>query len=931
MLHDNEPDAAGVAGDGGDPLERAVQELSLAEEADAVSQARRFTVSELSGLPEGVVSDAELVVAELVTNAVLHGAPPVTVRLYRHGDGVRVEVQDQGPRPPLRIRDAGEAMTGRGLALVAALSRAWGAEQQDPGKVVWAELPADEPADGLIAPTHDLDNLLGTWDDSPSKDPLFAVELGDVPTDLLLEAKSHVDNLVREFILASSASPQTDAEGAPGLTALVQSVVHDFAAARTQIKEQALAAAGRRSAMTHLTLRLPASAAEAGERYLAALDESDRYARAARLLTLEAPPVHKVFRRWYVEALIEQLRGQVAGLDVARPPTFAERLAEEFTALAPLRQTAARLSMVQRVTADLAAAATVQQVARTVVDNALEILQASSAVVYLLGDDGMLRSVRRPGVGDEELARAYDEFSVDADLPGGIVLRTGQPLVFRSSADLEAQFPHLAGRYAADSRLLVAPLVVGDHRLGVLALRFQGTDALDEETQLSMLTTLAGVTSQALERSVATSAASEAAEKLSLLAEASVVLASSLDHRVVLQALADLIVPRLADWCVVQLILDGKLTTVGITHFDRDRTAWARSLQDKYPTDMSAQTGAPNVIRTGRSELYVEIPEELLTRTAVDEDHLSILKGLGIKSAVVVPLTGRSGVLGAITLIHAESGRRYREGDVALAEDLARRAAIAVETAHAFREQSTRLADVLRVAEAAQHAILAQPPAQVGQVALAARYISAAAEALVGGDLYEIAERPNAVRLLIGDVRGKGLEAVRVATIVLGEFRAAAADLDDLAEVARQIDRRVRHYLADEDFVTALIADVNDDGTYTFVNCGHPAPLLASGGTVRELVCDPSVPLGLGVEPIIGKGLLETGDRLLLYTHGIMEARDSRGHFVDLMKVTAPLVQAPLTEVLDEVLQALQAFTGGPLSDDLALMVAEYRGPAQIG
>jgi serine phosphatase RsbU (regulator of sigma subunit) len=340
---------------------------------------------------------------------------------------------------------------------------------------------------------------------------------------------------------------------------------------------------------------------------------------------------------------------------------------------------------------------------------------------------------------------------------------------------------------------------------------------------------------------------------------------------------------------------------------------------------MSAQTGAPNVIRTGRSELYVEIPEELLTRTAVDEDHLSILKGLGIKSAVVVPLTGRSGVIGAITLIHAESGRRYREGDVALAEDLARRAAIAVETAHAFREQSTRLADVLRVAEAAQHAILAQPPAQVGQVALAARYISAAAEALVGGDLYEIAERPNAVRLLIGDVRGKGLEAVRVATIVLGEFRAAAADLDDLAEVARQIDRRVRHYLADEDFVTALIADVNDDGTYTFVNCGHPAPLLASGGTIRELEGERSVPLGLGVEPVIGRGVLAPGDRLLLYTDGIIEARDSRGRFVDLTTVTAPLAHAPLDEVLDDVLRGLQRWTGGPLSDDLALLVAEYR------
>jgi serine phosphatase RsbU (regulator of sigma subunit) len=500
-------------------------------------------------------------------------------------------------------------------------------------------------------------------------------------------------------------------------------------------------------------------------------------------------------------------------------------------------------------------------------------------------------------------------------------------MVFRNRADLEARFPHLVGSYPEESRLLVAPLVVGTHWLGVLALRFEGTELVDEETQLSMLTTLAGVTSQALERAVATSAASEAAERLALLAEASVVLASSLDHRVVLQAVADLLVPRLADWCAIQLVQDGRLSTMGITHADPDKTAWARGLQDRYPSDMSAATGAPNVIRSGHSELYVAIPDELLEQAAVDADHLELIRGLGLKSALVVPLTGRTGVIGAITLIHAESGRHYSDGDVALVEDLARRAAIAVETAHAFREQSTRLADVLRVAEAAQHAILAQPPSQVGGVALAARYISAAAEALVGGDLYEIAERPGAVRLLIGDVRGKGLEAVRVATIVLGEFRAAAADLDDLGEVARQIDRRVRHYLDAEDFVTALIVDVNDNGTYTVVNCGHPAPLLASADGITELACHPSVPLGLGVDPVLTTGTLEVGDRLLLYTDGIVEARDGLGGFVDLARVTAPLATAPLDEVLDDVLRALQAWTGGPLNDDLALLVAEYRGP----
>jgi serine phosphatase RsbU (regulator of sigma subunit) len=249
-----------------------------------------------------------------------------------------------------------------------------------------------------------------------------------------------------------------------------------------------------------------------------------------------------------------------------------------------------------------------------------------------------------------------------------------------------------------------------------------------------------------------------------------------------------------------------------------------------------------------------------------------------------------------------------------------------VETAHAFNEQSTRLADVMRVAEAAQHAILARPPHQIGAIALAARYISAAAEALVGGDLYETIARPGAVRLLIGDVRGKGLDAVRIATIVLGEFRAAAADLDDLVQVARQIDRRVRTYLDDEDFVTALIADLNDDGTFTLVSCGHPAPLLVSAADTHEVTCPATVPLGLGVEPLLISGTLTHGDRLLLYTDGLIEARDTRGGFVDRDEVTSPLASAPLDRVLDDILKEVRRRTGGPLSDDLALLVAEYRG-----
>src|SRR6185437_8042908 len=182
------------------------------------------------------------------------------------------------------------------------------------------------------------------------------------------------------------------------------------------------------------------------------------------------------------------------------------------------------------------------------------------------------------------------------------------------------------------------------------------------------------------------------------------------------------------------------------------------------------------------------------------------------------------------------------------------RAALAVETAHAFREQSGRLAEVTRVAEAAQHAILAAPPPQIGAVALAARYVSAAAEALIGGDLYEVVERSGAVRLLIGDVRGKGLAAVRTATVVLGEFRGAAADIDDISQVAQQIDRRLRPYLGEEDFVTALIAELAADGSYCAVSCGHPAPLVLSGEEVRKLSLRSDLPLGLGAAPAVTTG-----------------------------------------------------------------------------
>src|SRR3954453_1012605 len=914
---------------GGRSMDTTALEHVVDHAADAVPRARRFAAEALTTeVGSSVVEDAELVVTELVTNALLHGAPPVVLRISPVGSGVRIEVEDTGREMPIRMRENTEAMTGRGLSLVSRVTSGWGVQRKDEGgKVVWAEVVEG----GLPSADEDVDveALLDAWSDDELEET-YAVELGAVPTDLLLEAKAHIDNLVREFTLASAAVDGASAGLPAELAELEQTVVHGFSAARSAIKRQALESAARRDAHTVLSLRLTASAADAGEKYLAALDEADGYARSARLLTLETPPVHRVFRRWYVQSLVAQLRRQVAGETTEPQPTFLERLISEFAQLAPMRAIAERLALLQRVTAELTGAREVDDVCRVVVENATGVLGAHSAGIFLLGDDRMLGLAAQSGT-DVRPPPDFQAFPADAPLPGGDALRNRAPVVIRSVAELAERYPPLASVYPDDRTLLVAPLVVGEHELGVMSLTFVGRNVVDEQTQLTLLTTLADVCAQALERATATTAAASAAERLAFLAEASVVLSSSLDYRTVLAAVAGLVVPRLADWCAIQLLDDCELETVALTHFEPGKAAWAAEMGERYPTDMGAPTGAPNAIRTGVSELYEDIPAELIEAAAVDEEHLQILRELGICSGLVVPLTGRTGTFGALTLIYAEPNRPYPDSDVAFAEDLARRAALAVETAHAFREQSGRLAEVTRVAEAAQHAILAAPPPQIGPVALAARYVSAAAEALIGGDLFEVVERPGAVRLLIGDVRGKGLDAVRTATVVLGEFQAAAADIDDLADVAGQIDRRLRRYLTAEDFVTAALAEIGVDGSFSLVCCGHPPALLLTADGVVVVDAESSLPLGLGAAPTPITGTLCPGDRLFLYTDGIIEARDRQGQFVDLEQLVTPVRAEGLEAALDRVLSSLRAAVGGALADDLAMLVAEDVGEPRPG
>jgi serine phosphatase RsbU (regulator of sigma subunit)/anti-sigma regulatory factor (Ser/Thr protein kinase) len=904
----------------------APSELALRKGLEAVPCARRFVRGLTADGPDRY--ELELVVTELVTNAVLYGEPPMSLRVVPDVGRTRVEVADTGRTMPQTALPRTDSMTGRGLGLVATLAERWGVRRTKHGKAVWAELahgPANRPA-GATA-DDDVNALLDLWggEPEPGAEPLWTVRLGAVPTDLLVDAKAHIDNVVRELTLAREDGRFAGAAATVAVAKLIDTVTNSFAEARAEIKRQAVAAARRGDAETDLVLHLPASTADAAEAYMAALDDTDLHARAARLLTLATPPAHRVFRHWYLTALVEQLRAQAAGLPAPLPRSFAQALAEEVSSLAHLRDAWDRLQLLEKVTGELTGASTVEEIGRAVSHNAVEMLGALVVWVYVLGDDGMLRVMSAHG-GSPELCDRLDTFSLEEDYPACAVVRSRKAMVLRNRTEIDSTLPPLADAYPVERALHLVPLTVGARAVGCLALAFPGGSELEEAGEQSFLAALADAVAQALQRATAMEKLAAANERLSFLADASVALAASLDFQATADAVANLMVPRLADMCVLSVIEGDQLVPVALRHADPDQEQWALDMSRRFPTRVGKPVGPAQAVRTGASQLVAEVAPELLEQAAADDGHLAALQGVGMKSGLVVPLVGRAGAIGAMTLVHTNSGRRYRATDLAFVEEVARRASLALETARAFEVQSERLANVTSIAQVAQHAILAPPPARLGPVRLSARYSSATAEAQVGGDLYEVVERAGSARLLIGDVRGKGLAAVRTATVVLGEFRAAAADVDDLPAVAAQIDRRLRSYIEAEDFVTALIAEIGPDGSYRVVCCGHPPALLAHAGSLCAIEVDPGVPLGLGSLPRTSSGHLAPGDRLLLYTDGVIEARDVQGRFVPLDDVAQPVALAPFDHALDGVLAALRSAAGPQLGDDLALLLAEYTG-----
>ena len=261
---------------------------------------------------------------------------------------------------------------------------------------------------------------------------------------------------------------------------------------------------------------------------------------------------------------------------------------------------------------------------------------------------------------------------------------------------------------------------------------------------------------------------------------------------------------------------------------------------------------------------------------------------------------------------------------------LALLAAFAVANSALRTAAQRRLSQVRAVARVAQSALLRDVPATVAAGRLASRYVSAAAEARVGGDLLEVVSDGDRLRWLIGDTRGKGLPAVRLASIAMTSFRDACAHPGlSLPEIARVVDQSVARAAGEEDFVTALFAEFDPRGWLELVTCGHPPPLrlTADGGLQALTPAAYATPLGLHPEMRTSTFTVGAGDRLVFYTDGLLEARDRAGRYFRLEDCLGTLRRADLDAAADELLDRLRAHTGRRLGDDVALLLFEAASP----
>jgi PAS domain S-box-containing protein len=405
-----------------------------------------------------------------------------------------------------------------------------------------------------------------------------------------------------------------------------------------------------------------------------------------------------------------------------------------------------------------------------------------------------------------------------------------------------------------------------------------------------------------------------------LLARVGELLASSLDYETTLQQVAELAVPHLADWCAVSMP-DGHgfVRTVAVAHADPAKVTLAREIGERYPTPADAPTGTAWAIREGASQFFNDIRDEMLADWAIDDEHLELLRGVGMHAGITVPMSAGGKNVGSLSLVSAESARRFTVADVQLAEELARRAGTAVENARLYTERS-------HIARTLQTGLLPGGLPHMPGWRMATLYRPAGDENWVGGDFYDAFAVRGGWLVLVGDVAGRGAEAAALTGLARHTLRTAAKLLDDPLDAVGTLNAelREREQMSLCSVAAVLLREDGGRATAEIVCAGHPLPLLARDGKVEPVG---SFSPMLGAYPVDEWRRttveLEPRDVLLLYTDGVFDAVGEDGRFGEdrLQRTVAGVTDAD--DAVERIDAALSAFEQGAPTDDAAVVAVE--------
>jgi serine phosphatase RsbU (regulator of sigma subunit) len=418
--------------------------------------------------------------------------------------------------------------------------------------------------------------------------------------------------------------------------------------------------------------------------------------------------------------------------------------------------------------------------------------------------------------------------------------------------------------------------------------------------------------------------ATRATLRVEFLAQVGELLASSLDYQQTLRNVAGLAVPRVADWCAVDLFdADGQREPVAIAHSQPEKLEMAARLRAYEPERLEPDQGLGRVLSTGEALLYTEIPDDLLVGAAVDEEHLRLLRAVGMRAVLIVPLRIGRRTLGALTMVNSESGRSFDAGDVEFAEQIAVRAALAVEHARLYSERSA-------VARTLQSSLLPEAIPEIPGWDIAALYRPAGHESEVGGDFYDFWEVGEDWLMMIGDVTGKGVGAAALTSLVRYTARAASEFDARPAAILARVDAALRRRPAIS-LCTALCLRLAPDRATLAVG-GHPLPLRCGDDGVAE-VGQHGTLLGALQHtrwPEV-QVALAPGQTLVAFTDGVTDAVGADGERWGTERLSATLAaarDAAPAALRSHLVQALDEFQVGAQADDTAVVIMRLGGRA---